>query len=467
MEKESPFVTRRTEIIVGVIGIVIVAAIATWWLVTPSWKPVLGHAGTPEARNEALNYLMERNIPFREQESTGFVLVEEEVITQVRSALSELGVLGEHAPGFEIFDETEYGMSEFTQRINYQRAIEAEIASTIRSFADVRSARVHLTIPKESLFKDKQAEPKASVVIHAKPGQTLDRNSVNGIVELVSASVDGLSSTNVVVLDDRGSLLSQDNSEVTLRAENAGTDFEADYAEKAKKLVVSIAQTEKVEVAVSSELNFDKVRSIREEIIPSSEQNNGYVVRTRQQSSTTSGQAENGLKGNTDSVLEEEFVFSKERSEIEHAAGKINVISVGIVVNKSLSESTIADIERVVSSGLGLNAKRGDRISVVSVSPVVVDPTINDVIKPELTTFSAVGESSYIDEVSASYNLPSRDTIFYVMLGALVVLLLLIVALLTRPKKKSGPTPLSAEERERLLAETKAWLAESKTTEAA
>lgn len=467
MDKESPFFEKKIEIIIGSAGILLVAALASWWLLTPSWKPVLGQAGTVETRNEALNYLMEKNIPYKEQESTGFILVEEEVVTQVRSALSELGVLGEHSPGFEIFDQTEYGMSEFTQRINYQRAIEAEIAGTIRSFADVRTARVHLTIPKESLFRDKQAEPKASVVIHTKPGQVLDRNLVSGIVELVSGSVDGLSSSKVVVLDEKGTVLSQDHSDSSVRTEVLGSDLEADYAEKAKMLVMSVAQTELVEVAVSSELNFDKVRSVKEEIIPSSEKNSGYVLRTRKQSSSSPGLGEGGGKGSSDSVLEEEYVFTKERSEIEHAAGKINVISVGIVVNKALSQATVADIERVVSSGLGLNEKRGDRISVVAVAPVILSE--DSVVEPVvLSDFSETENFGYMTEASSSYKGLPKDLIFLLLIGVVCfLLLLLIISLILKSKSKKEPAPLTREERDKLLAATKAWLSESKASEVA
>src|SRR5690606_31925 len=158
----------------------------------------------PHSRVEIRNKLMEWGTVFKEDPTTGNILVKDSELLGLRAKLGAQGIPEEPAPGLEIFSDAEYGMSEFTQRINYQRAIEAEIANTIRSFADVNSARVHLTIPKQSIFRDEKAIPKASVTIKPRPKQELNANQISGIAQLVAASVDGLEAKNVIVLNNNG-----------------------------------------------------------------------------------------------------------------------------------------------------------------------------------------------------------------------------------------------------------------------
>ena len=454
MENQNQFMSKKAGLFIGVAVIALLLIVSSWWVLMPKWQPVLGAAGSEEARIEALNYLMENNIPYQEDEATGYLLVESTSLTAVRNQLSQNGISTQHDAGLEIFAETEYGMSEFTQRINFQRAMEAELSHTIRSFADVKSARVHLTIPKESIFRDKRSTPKASVVIATKPGQVLTNEQVRGISQLVAASVDGMETNKVIVLDVNGNLLvGSEEAPGRPKSQNA-SNLELAYVQKAEKLVRGIVQTDQIQVAVNATLNYDLVKSVKEQIIPN-EDNEGYVKSSRQNivNVVDKSNSENS-KPKENSSLEEEYIYTRERSEIEYASGQIEKISVGIVVTKSVSDATRQAIEDVVSSGLGLDMSRGDRITVVAVAPAVEEA-------PVLPTPNPIANiNKPLNEQASNLTLFQKPEFFLSVIGALCVLVLILIAALLRSKPAQKPIQLSQDERSKLLEDARSWIAE-------
>lgn len=449
---------RNIGLGVGGAAILIVALIGAWWITVPSWRPIMGISGSEDSRVQVQNLLMEWRVPYEVDEDTGYLLIEDTLLGDVRNKLATLGVPSDNDPGLEIFSETEYGMSEFTQRINYQRAIEAEIARTIRSFGDVRFARVHLTIPKESIFKDRQVKPKASVVVQPKSNQVIDEDQVQGIAQLVASSVEGLDAKNVIILDDKGVILSSNEETTPGKKKSSSQNLELSYKQKTLDLVVGIVQTDEVYVAVNADINYDRVTSIKEQIIPRNESTSGHLKKKRQQSSQPQKSSSAKAGKNTNTVLEEEYMFSKERSEIEYASGQIQRLTVGIVVAKDISEEVIESIKIVVSAGLGLDMERGDIVTVVSVTPVNVQAprSIADV--------SHAGDFAYGSNDLRSQASTSLGQANVYLLGLVILLFISLVGfvVLRFVRKPEPETVLSAAEREKLLNDTKAWLAMGK-----
>ena len=146
---------------------------------------------------------------FRLSESGSTVLVPSAKLAEMRLEMAAAGLPKSGRIGFELFDKTNFGATEFVEHINYRRALEGELERTVMSLAEVEQARVHVTFPKESVYLESRQPAKASVVVHLKPGATLLPQNVIAIEHLVASAVEGLTPEAVSVLDVRGNLLSR------------------------------------------------------------------------------------------------------------------------------------------------------------------------------------------------------------------------------------------------------------------
>ncbi len=456
-------VQRHLGLIIGSVVILAMASFAAWWVLTPSWRPLLGATVSESSHNEAINYLMKWEVPYKQDSESGSLLVHKEQVIALRNRLEKLGIPSKQPEGLEIFTETDYGMSEFTQRINHQRGLEGEIARTIRSFTDIKMARVHLTMPKESIFKDRRVAAKASVVVEAKPGQNISAEQVSGIQSLVSAAVENLKSDQVTILDEKGRVLSSSEDQPNNQRKYALEDIESEYARKATHLVREMVPNTSVEVAVNAQINFDKVRSIKEQVIPQEEEGSGYISKQKSQvNSKPAAKNEEQEVLTSNRLLETEYVFSKERSEIEYASGKIEKLSIGIVISRLISDVAISDIENVVASGLGLDLDRGDKIVVVAVpTPETPEEKVTeDLLQLKPQVHPALGEENN----RTFFPLDNRQQLLIYGAGVLALFVLLIIVYLFGRGRKAGASPMTASEREQLLSEVRYWIAQEKST---
>ncbi len=152
--------------------------------------------------------LQTMNVPYRFAEGGGAILVPAEQVHDARLKLAAQGLPKGGNVGFELMENQKLGSSQFLEQVNFQRALEGELARSINSIGVVQAARVHLAIPKPSVFVRERQQPTASVLVNLHPGRTLDAQQVSAIVHLVSSSVPELTAKNVTVVDQNGSLLS-------------------------------------------------------------------------------------------------------------------------------------------------------------------------------------------------------------------------------------------------------------------
>jgi flagellar M-ring protein FliF len=217
---------------------------------------------------EIRNMLKTRNIPHKIS-SDGRILVPSDQKLALRMDLASEGLQPTTSSGFELFDEQRFGASEFEQRVNFRRALEGELARTIGTLKAVETVRVHLNLPKRSLFRDEDTPPSASVVLKLKRSAALNQKRVTGIQELVARSVERLTIERVAVLDDQGRLLSQDQEDAGgAMALDYQRRYERDLERRVEEILERTIGVGQAVVRVSAEFDFSRMEETQEHYDP-------------------------------------------------------------------------------------------------------------------------------------------------------------------------------------------------------
>jgi len=242
----------------------------------------------PEDSAEIAEHLKAAAIPFRIEGGGGAVAVPSDKVYDARLLLAAVGLPRGGGVGFEIFDRGDIGVSEFTQRVNLQRAIEGELARTIGHLSEVRSARVHISLEEKSLFRDDQHKAAAAVVLNLQPGRTLDDRSIAGIRHLVASSVSGLSADAVTLVDGRGQALTTSPDENNARQ---SADLEHTLEQRIVALLETVVGPGSVVAKVSAMVDDSEVTTSSEVYDPDS-------AALRSEHKTSQGQSQdNSVQG--------------------------------------------------------------------------------------------------------------------------------------------------------------------------
>jgi len=218
---------------------------------------------SPEDASAIVQKLRESGVEYRVAENGGAVLVPESRIPELRLEMAGLGLPKTGRIGFEIFDKTNFGMTDFAEHVNYRRAVEGELERSIRGLAEVEQARVHVTLPKESVFTESREAAKASVLVGLHPGMRLSPQNVLAIVNLVSSAVEGLTPETVSVVDMNGNLLSRPKHSTTedgVQTTEAALEYrqavEHDLAVKINNTLEPLLGADKFRTGVSAEVDM-------------------------------------------------------------------------------------------------------------------------------------------------------------------------------------------------------------------
>ena len=247
--------------------------------------------------------LQQMNVPYKFAEGGGAILVPANEVHDARLKLASQGLPKGGLVGFELMENQKFGTSQFLEQVNFQRALEGELARSVQALAAVSSARVHLAMAKQSVFMREQQKPSASVLVNLYPGRTLDPQQVNGIVHLVSSSVPNLPVKNVTVVDQSGSLLSKTDESNP----GAGLDpnqlkylqaLEQSYVKRIESILIPIVGQENVRAQVAADVDFAHSEQMDELYKPNQNPENS-AVRSQQtsESSTVPGHMEGGVPG--------------------------------------------------------------------------------------------------------------------------------------------------------------------------
>lgn len=398
---------NKKQKIIIVSSIVLVVAIISFLIVfnTSSKKPQNGYAILFEnlsSKDAALivQYLEKKQIPYIIPED-GVIEVPKDQVQKLRLDVAAQGLPKTSKVGFELFDKSSFGITDFEQQIKYLRALEGELAKTIESLNAVDSAKVNIALPKESVFVEKEVLPTASVVIKLKPNMILTPKQIKGIKYLVAAAVPKLKPENVKIVDQYGNLLGE-NDELTQNNELLKVELE--YRKRMEKaleekivsiLAPIIGGKDRVVAKVNVDVDFSQVKSTSTIYSPDNvvrseqtleESREGYKPK---EVGGVPGAVSNigpvqGIKSNeikekyTKSQTTTNYEISTTIKDVKEPLAKIKRITAAVVVDGRykkekgkivfvpLDKIELVNIENLVKNTIGFNKKRGDSVSVSS-----------------------------------------------------------------------------------------------------
>lgn len=457
-----------------VIILALVAALAWWAQRTP--KAVL-FSDLAERDAAVLTAELDKlKQPYTLSEDGRSILVAADTVHRTR-----LAVMGKQLPlhgavGFELFNNADFGVSDFVQKVNYQRALQGELTRTVLAIDQVQDARIHLALPDQTLFRKDGPKAKASVTVLLKGGQSLHADQVAGIQRLIAASVPEIKPDDVTVLDQHGVVLSRAAGEdvaVAAGQLDARQGLENHLSRKATRLLDQMFEPGEAMVAVDVVLNHEQSRVTTEEVLGTAQGDRegahsaGVITHERTVVKEPAADAAANSSGAPSAQLqtqETDYQAGKRVAQTVSQGGQISHLNVAVVVRRALGEAEVARVRQLVATAVGLQPARGDAVTVHSITElgtVVADP------KPAAKPASAVAarpETSHIHTPTPTLTPPAADRVagsVATVLAVTLALTLVIVAVLwvTRRRPTVTAVPkLEEREREALLATLKQWL---------
>lgn len=286
-------------IVAGAAAIAILVAMVLW-AKSPDYRTLYSNVSDQDG-GAIVTQLTQLNIPYRFADNGGAIEVPADKVHELRLRLAQQGLPKGGAVGFELLDQEKFGISQFSEQINYQRALEGELARTIETLGPVKTARVHLAMPKPSLFVREQKNPSASVTVTLEPGRALDEGQISAVTHLVSSAVAGLPTGNVTVVDQSGHLLTQSNTssrdlnDAQLKYAN---DVEGRIQRRIEAILGPIVGSGNIHAQVTAQINFDNKEQTEEQYSPNGDAAQA-VMRSRQLNTTEQigGQNPSGVPG--------------------------------------------------------------------------------------------------------------------------------------------------------------------------
>ncbi|UYU30626.1 flagellar basal-body MS-ring/collar protein FliF [Siccibacter colletis] len=253
------------------------------WAKTPDYRTLYSNL-TDQDGGAIVTQLTQMNIPYRFSDNGSAIMVPADKVHELRLRLAGQGLPKGGAVGFELLDQEKFGISQFSEQVNYQRALEGELARTIETLGPVKSARVHLAMPKPSLFVREQKSPSASVTLNLEPGRALDEGQISAVVHMVSSAVAGLPPGNVTLVDQGGHLLTK--SETNGRDLNDAqlkyaSDVEGRIQRRIESILGPIVGNGNVHAQVTAQIDFATKEQTEEQYRPNGDPSQA-AIRSRQ-----------------------------------------------------------------------------------------------------------------------------------------------------------------------------------------
>jgi flagellar M-ring protein FliF len=378
------------------IGISSIVAMS-FWVQKPDYQLLYSNLAAEDAA-AVVDDLKTQKIPYELAANGTMIRVPADKVHELRLQLAAKGLPEGGEVGMELFEDSSLGMTEFVQKLNYQRALEGELIRTIKSLDSISQARVHLVIPEENIFLREKPKGKASVTLKIKPGRSLTDSQVQGIVHLISGSVKGIDPENVAIVDIKGNILSggqKSSHEAMLTGTNYKfkRNLEMEFENSVTKMLENALGPGKVIARVTSKLNFEKVERTEETYDPESQ-----VVRSEQRATEAvvgavppggvpgvqallpTGQTPGGKAGGAAKKNNEKqtlnYEINKVIRHISEPTGNLSNLSVSVMIDGTLDEEgnykartpeEMATYLDLVKRAVGYTEQRGDKIKVENV----------------------------------------------------------------------------------------------------
>ncbi|WP_273804362.1 flagellar basal-body MS-ring/collar protein FliF [Providencia rettgeri] len=400
------------------------------WLRSPDYRVLLSNLSAKDG-GDIVGQLTQMNVPYQIADNGSAILVPADKVHELRLKLAQSGLPKGGNTGFELLDKEQFGISQFSEQINYQRALEGELSRTIESLSPVQSARVHLAIPKPTLFVREQKLPTASVTVGLLPGRMLDEGQISAIVHMVSSSVTGLTAANVIIVDQAGRLLTNnDNSQQSANSAQIKMtkEMESHLKQRIEDILSPLVGRANIHAQVTAQMDFSKVEQTSEEYKPNQTADSA-AIRSRQNSQSmqnnnggTGGvpgalsnqpvsapnapietnkdnkdaqQTTNNRNNTTNSQSDETTNYEVDRkiSHTQRQIGVVDRLSVAVIVNyhsqegengaemKPLPPEMMQQIEALTREAMGYSTARGDSLNITNSlftndTPVEVEPSL-------------------------------------------------------------------------------------------
>ena len=412
------------------LGVVLFVAIGIVGLVMgrqAEWRVLYSNLADKDG-GAVIAQLSTLNIPYKYTEGGGAILVPADRVHDVRLKMASLGLPKGSVNGFEMMESNRFGMTQFQERLTFQRGLEGELTRSIQALSSVSNARVHLALPNQNGFFREQQKPSASVLLSLHPGRTLDRAQLAGIVHLVASSVPEMNSTSVSVLDDTGKLLSSppDGSGSGADAEQLqrAQQVEQLYSQRILDILEPIVGKGNVKAQVTAELDFSQTESTTESHKPNQTTESGTVRSQQTVESTNAGStAPSGVPGATtnqppaqpaapingqaqpvaaagqsttpgggkrESITN--YEVDKTVRVVKGASGVIKRVNAAVVVNNQvttdekgkvlstpLTDAQIEKMTALVRETVGFSKDRGDSVNLMNAPFAPIKVEVNDV----------------------------------------------------------------------------------------
>lgn len=432
-----------------VLGLMIFFVFVTMRVSTPDMKLLYKDLSSVDSGAMAAK-LEENQIPYEVSLDGTQIDVPADHVGKARILLAEAGLPNGGSMGYEIFDkQSGFGTTNFVQNINQVRALEGELARTVSSMENIRSARVHLVLPQRELFARESRPSSASVFLGLRPGAALERSQILAIQSLVASAVPDLKANNVSLIDNNGNLLArggEDEENLSgLKAEEMRRSMEAQLMQKVEDQLGRIVGFGKVRATVTTEINFDRISTNEETFDPE-----GQVVRSTQSSAESGTEreppndnvsVENNLPGiegteSADSPTAENnrteevtnFEISRTVRSTVREVGEIKRLSVAVLVDgryttneagekvyEARPQTEIDQITALVKTAVGFDEKRGDSVEVVNMQFADVMAT----------------DDSVVDETVFGFN--KADLLDAAEILTVAIMIILVVLLVLQP----------------------------------
>jgi len=482
---------QRMRLGAGVALLVAAAVAAVVMGRQPDYRVLFSNLGDKDG-GAVVAQLSQMNVPYKYSEGGGAILIPAERVHDVRLRLATQGLPKGSVAGFELMESSKFGMTQFQERLNFQRGLEGELTRSIQALSSVQSARVHLALPNQNGFFREQQKPSASVLVSLHPGRILDRAQLAGIVHLVASSVPELAPSAVSVLDDTGKLLSQSPDSAAGAEINAQQllyvqQLEQQYSRRIMDILEPVVGRDNVKAQVTAEVDFSQTESTSEQFRPNQTPDSGavrsqQVLESRGSATKTAtgvpGAVANqppapsaapinganpapnagGQQGTEEQTNKREsttnYEVDKTVKVVRGSTGAVKRLSAAVVVNyqsaedkgktvaKALTPEQIEQMTALVRETIGFNRERGDSVNLMNTPfQVTAAPT----------TDTPLWKQPEVVDLVKTFAWPVGAVLF----AALVLLGLVRPALKgAAPAKAGGAKPVAGGQLDALEAET-------------
>lgn len=437
----------------GIAAIVAIIAVVLMWSMGGKYKVVFSNFNDKDG-GAIVAALEQMNVPYKLADGGSSILVPEDQVYQARLRLAAMGLPRAGNVGFELLENQKFGVSQFVEQVNYQRALEGELERSIQSISGVDNARVHLAIPKSTVFIREDQKPTASVLVKLAPGRSLEQRQVSAIVHLVSSSVPNLPTSGVDIVDSSGNLLSDQGKkgEKTLDASQMKyvDEIQRNVAKRVQSIITPIVGAKNVKAEANAEIDFSTIEEANEIFKPNQDQKTAAIrsmqtyeanqplgganagggtaggvpgAASNQPAANANAPIANARAGagpagagdaptppvmGSDKKTLTNYEINKTVTYEQKSMGGIKRLSVAVVVNnkqevdkdgnitsRPLNDDEKAQISELAKKAMGFNEERGDSLTVVNTP--FTDNKISDI--PDLPVWK---NPSYLEMAKES-----------------------------------------------------------------